>query len=49
MELQSTANNDWERKIVDGESLIPFETYNPSLADEAWAIMKELKVADARR
>ncbi|PSV48328.1 terminase large subunit [Photobacterium indicum] len=49
MPLQSTANLDWEKRILAGESIIPFETYNQSLADEAWEILKELKVVDALR
>lgn len=42
----STACPDWERRIVQRESLITSPPLFPSLADEAWAICSEFKLKD---
>lgn len=42
----STACPDWERRIVQRESLIASPPLFPTLADEAWAICSEFKLKD---
>ena len=42
----STGCPDWERRIVQRESLIACPPLFPSLADEAWAICSEFKLKD---
>lgn len=42
----STACPDWEDRIVNGKSLIPFEPIFPDQADKAWGIFSLLKITD---
>jgi phage terminase large subunit-like protein len=43
----STALPDWERRIVAGESLIPFSPLFPSEATDALAVFNALRMVDA--
>lgn len=43
----STACTDWERRIVAGESLIPFAPLFPDQAEKALDIFKSLRIVDA--
>ena len=42
----STACPDWERRIVQRESLIACPPLFPSVADEAWSICSEFRLTD---
>jgi len=42
----STACPDWERRIVAGESLIPFAPLFPAESESALAVFRELRIAD---
>ena len=42
----STATPDWEDRIRTGKSIIPPPIF-PDVADEAWAVMSELRIVDA--
>ena len=42
----STACKDWERRIVAGESLIPFDPLFPKEADDAMRVFKKLRIID---
>lgn len=43
----STACLDWEQRIIDGRTLIPFKPLFQDEADAALAVFKELKIVDA--
>lgn len=42
----TTACPDWERRIVAGESLIPFEPLYPAEAEDAFSIFNALRLVD---
>ena len=43
----STACPDWERRIVQGKSLIPFKPLYPAAANDALEVFKALRIVDA--
>lgn len=43
----STSCRDWERRIVKGESLIPFAPLFPAEAAEAMQVFEDLRIVDA--
>lgn len=43
----STACPDWERRILAGQSLVPFAPLFPAQAEEALAVLRELRIVDA--
>jgi phage terminase large subunit-like protein len=43
----STACPDWERRIVQGKSLIPFKPLHPAAAADALEVFKALRIVDA--
>ena len=44
--IRSTACLDWERRILAGESLIPFPPLFPSEAESALSVFRELRLVD---
>lgn len=42
----TTACPDWERRIVEGRSLIPFKPLFPAEAEKALAVMDEFRIVD---